>query len=90
MIQTLVLIYRLAGDVDAELTIYTDIDLREHDTRMCLGTGELRDLLKDELRYGICCGANRQCDEHFIGVQPWVFVAEIADLQLLYRFDDHR
>ena len=45
-------------------------------------------LLHRQMGNWIVGGGDRQRDQDFISVQPWIVVAEVLYLQLLNRFDN--
>ena len=87
MIELFGLVMRLAGEVHAELFENAGIDLREHDGGMDLAAGKLGKLRERELRDRVGRRRNGQRNQHFVGVQTGVVVAETLDLELLDRLD---
>ena len=79
---------RLAGEVHAELFENAGIDLREHDGGMDLAAGKLGKLRERELRDRVGRRRDGQRDQHLVGVQTRVVVAEAIDFELLDRLDD--
>lgn len=45
-------------------------------------------LLHRQMGNWIVGGGDRQRNQNFIGVQPWIVVAEVLNFQLLNRFDN--
>ena len=81
---------RLKRDVDLELLEHILVHVREDDGRVRLTVRELCQLLHGDLGGRVACGADAQRDEHLVGVQARVVVAEVFDLQMLDRLDDVR
>ena len=79
---------RLKRDVDLELLEHILVHVREDDGRVRLTVRELCQLLHGDLGGRVACGADAQRDEHLVGVQARVVVAEVFDLQMLDRLDD--
>ena len=79
---------RLKRDVDLELLEHILVHVREDDGRVRLAVRELCQLLHGDLGGRVACGADAQRDEHLVGVQARVVVAEVFDLQMLDRLDD--
>ena len=50
---------------------------------MYLTASNLAQLTESQGRRGIVNGAHRQGDKHFVGVEPWIFAAQVVDFQLL-------
>ena len=79
---------RLERDVHLKLLEHVFVHVREDDGRMRLTVRELCQLLHGDLGGRVACGTDAQRDEHLIGVQARVVVAEVFDLQVLDRLDD--
>ena len=46
--------------------------------------------MQSEFRRRIGSGADRQGDEDFVGMEPWIIAAEMLRFQLLNRFNNNR
>ena len=79
---------RLKRDVYLELLEHILVHVREDDGRVRLTVRELCQLLHGDLSGRVACGADAQRDEHLVGVQARVMIAEVFDLQVLDRLDD--
>lgn len=88
MIELFGLVMRLAGEVHAELFENAGIDLREHDGGMDLAAGKLGKLRERKLCHRVGRRRDGQRDQHLVGVQTRVVVAETFNLELLDRLDD--
>ena len=60
----------------------------ENDRGVRLAAGELLELLHGDLGLGIGRGADREGDEHLVGVQPRIVVSEMRGLEMLNGLDD--
>lgn len=88
MIKLLGLIFRLVGDVDADLGEEVFVNAREYDRRVRLAASQLAELIYCKLSQRICDSADGKCDEQLIGVQARIVVSEMLDLQVLDRLND--
>ena len=79
---------RLERDVHLELFEHVFIHVRENDGRVRLAARELFQLLHGDLGGRVAHGADAQRDEHLVGVQAGIVVAEMFDLQVLDRLND--
>ncbi len=81
------LITRFAGQTNAELAEGGVIDGGENDGGMGLAVAQFRELLKGLSRDGIQRGADRQSDQHFVGVQTGIVIAEVVCFEILNRLN---
>ena len=79
---------RLERDVHLELFEHVLIHVREDDGRVRLAVRELFELLHGDLGGRVVHGADAQRDEHLVGVQARVVIAQMLHLQVLDRLDD--
>ena len=90
MMQLFRLIHGLVGEMHAELFEQVFVHLRKDDGRMCLTAAQFSELRYRALGGRVACGTDAQRDEHLIGMQARVVVAEAVYLQPLYRLDYRR
>ena len=79
---------RLERDVYLELLEHILVHVREDDGRVRLAVRELFELLHGDLCGRVVHRTDAQRDEHLVGVQARVMIAEVFDLQVLDRLDD--
>ena len=89
MIERVRLIDRLKRDVHAQTLEHALVDGGQNDGRMHLAAAKRGQRLHGQLRRRIRDGADGQRDQHLVGVQAGVGVAEMLDLQMLDRCEDH-
>lgn len=85
MIQLFGLVFRLTGEIDAQLAEYVFIYLGQDDGGVGLTAPELGKLIHSQLGSGIGGCADGKGDEDFIGVQTGIVVAQVADFEVLDR-----
>ena len=83
VIQFLVFVDGLAGEVDAEFLEDALVDLGEDDTGVCLQPGQLGDLVQGQLGGGVGDRGDGEGDQQFIQVQERAVVAEEGNGYLL-------
>ena len=88
VVQFFGLVLRLTGQVDPQSAEYVLVNRRQNNRRMYLASAQLGQLLHRTFRVGVGVGADAQRQQHFIGVQTGVMVAQVGDFQLLDRLDD--
>ena len=79
---------RLERDVHLELFEHVFVHMREDDGRVRLAVRELFELLHGDLGGRVVHRTDAQRDEHLVGVQARVVVAQMLHLQVLDRLDD--
>ena len=79
---------RLTGQVHAETLEDSLVHRRKDHRRMYIAPTELFQLIHSDAGILVCRRADRKGDERFIGVDARVAVAEVIDLQILYRLYD--
>ena len=85
MIQLFRGIFRLAGEVYAELSEDSVVGLGKNDGRMRLAAAEIRKMLQCLCGMRVKAGAYSQSYQYLIGVEAGVMVAENLGFQLLDR-----
>ena len=81
------LITRFTGQTYAELAESGFVDGGEDNGGMGLAVAQFRELLKSLSRDGIQRGADGQSDQHFVGVQTGVMIAEVVCFEILNRLN---
>ena len=84
------LVHGRTGQVHAQLFKHTVIDLGQNDRRMHFGALERAELLDSQVSRRVGGRRDGQGNEHFVGVQAGVMVAQTAGFQPLDGFDDER
>ena len=84
------LISGFAGQVDTQTLEHLFVHRGEDDGGMDLAAPEFAQLLHGQFRRGIGCRADGQGDQHLVGVEPGIPVAQMLGLQVLDGVDDHR
>ena len=85
MVQPLALIDRLVGHVGAQLLKHVLIHRGEDHRGVHLRAPEAAEGLHGQLCRGVGNGAHGKGNEHFVGVQPGIAVAQVGHLQMLDR-----
>ena len=87
MVQLLALVLRLTADVDAEPLVEVAVLLGDDDREVRIAAAKRAELLLHERGQRVRQAGDRERDEHLVGVQARVAVAEVLRLELADGLD---
>ena len=88
MIKRFGLVIRLIGDIDSQLLKQILIGMRKNYRRVSIASAKICKLIYSALGIIRVDGANRERDEHLIGMKSGIVVSEMLDLEMLDRLND--